>query len=104
MTGLVVDADRMRANLERTGGLIYTSARAARAGRDGAVARGRLRARAARGDGHLGDRRAVPRDAAEEAAAAGLELDEARLDAVCRPERYLERLAPASSTALAALR
>ncbi|MDX6216779.1 MAG: adenylosuccinate lyase, partial [Frankiales bacterium] len=25
---------------------------------------------------------------------AGKELDEARLDEVCRPERYLERLAP----------
>ena len=29
-----------------------------------------------------------------EAAAAGQELDEARLDEVCRPERYLERLGP----------
>ena len=29
-----------------------------------------------------------------EAAEAGQGLDEARLDLVCRPERYLERLAP----------
>jgi adenylosuccinate lyase len=29
-----------------------------------------------------------------EAQAAGQVLDEARLDEVCRPERYLERLAP----------
>ena len=28
------------------------------------------------------------------ARAAGQELDEARLDEVCRPERYLDRLAP----------
>jgi adenylosuccinate lyase len=31
---------------------------------------------------------------AKQAAAAGKEIDEARLDEVCRPERYLERLAP----------
>ena len=30
----------------------------------------------------------------EAAKAAGQSLDEARLDEVCRPERYLERLAP----------
>ena len=30
----------------------------------------------------------------EQAAAKGQVLDEARLDEVCRPERYLERLAP----------
>jgi adenylosuccinate lyase len=30
----------------------------------------------------------------QQAAAAGKTLDEARLDEVCRPERYLERLAP----------
>jgi adenylosuccinate lyase len=30
----------------------------------------------------------------EAAQAAGQKLDEARLDEVCRPERYLERLAP----------
>jgi len=29
-----------------------------------------------------------------ESQAAGHSLDEARLDEVCRPERYLERLAP----------
>ena len=29
-----------------------------------------------------------------EAAEAGQRLDETRLDEVCRPERYLERLAP----------
>ena len=42
--GLVVDADRMRANLEPTGGLIYTSARAARRwSRRGCPARTRTR-------------------------------------------------------------
>ncbi len=39
--------------------------RAARAGRDGAVPRGRVRAHAGGGDGDLGDRRPVPRDAAQ---------------------------------------
>ena len=56
VTGLVVDAERMRANLDATGGLIYTSARPARAGRTRDVARGRVRADAGGGDGDLGDR------------------------------------------------
>jgi adenylosuccinate lyase len=30
----------------------------------------------------------------EDAAAAGLKIDEGRLDEVCRPERYIERLGP----------
>ena len=69
--------------------------RPARAGRGRAVARGRVRLRAARGHAHLGDRRAVPRDAdAPRRRPPGSELDEARLDEVCRPERYLERLGP----------
>jgi adenylosuccinate lyase len=90
--GLVVDADRMRANLESSGGLIYTSAvllelvesglsredayalvqsAAMRTWREGTPFRQTLR---------------------EDAAAAGQKLDEDRLDEVCRPERYVERL------------
>jgi adenylosuccinate lyase len=94
VAGLDVDAERMRANLDATGGLVYTSAvllelveaglsrenayalvqtAAMRTWRDGALFRETLR---------------------EEAAAAGQSLDEARLDQVCRPERYVERLGP----------
>jgi len=91
---LVVDADRMRANLESTGGLIYTSAvllelvesgmsreqsyalvqsAAMRTWQDGTPFRETLRARAT-----------------EE----GVTLDEARLDEICRPERYVQNLDP----------
>src|SRR5919107_2480334 len=70
VTGLVVDADRMRANLESSGGLIYTST--------------------------VLLERAEPfrSTLTQQAKEAGKELDEARLDDVCRPERYVERLAP----------
>ena len=65
VTGLVVDKDRMRANLDATGGLIYSSQRPARAGRDGLQPRGLVRDRAVRSDGHLEHRRPVPRDPAQ---------------------------------------
>ncbi|HET7406307.1 MAG TPA: adenylosuccinate lyase [Mycobacteriales bacterium] len=92
--GLTVDAQRMQANLEATGGLIYTSAvllelvdagmsredsyalvqaAAMETWRDGTPFRDTLR---------------------KQAAERGTPLDEDRLDAVCRPDRYLERLAP----------
>jgi adenylosuccinate lyase len=92
--GLEVDKDRMRANLESTGGLIYTSgillelvdsgmsredayalvqAAAMTSWQTGAPLRETLRA---------------------EAGSRGLKLDEARLDEVCRPERYVARLGP----------
>jgi len=92
--GLVVDAGRMRANLESTGGLIYTSAvlldlvqaglsredaydlvqsAAMQTWETGTPFRETLRARAK---------------------GAGRELDELRLDEVMRPERYLARLGP----------
>jgi adenylosuccinate lyase len=91
---LVVDADRMRANLESTGGLIYTSAvllelvesgmgreqsyalvqsAAMRTWQDGTPFRETLRVRAAED---------------------GVALDEARLDEICRPERYVQNLGP----------
>jgi adenylosuccinate lyase len=95
--GLVVDAERMRANLDATGGLIYTSA----------VLLELVESGMSREDAYAltqsaametwtawqGGRsfREVLRD---HAAAQGRTLDEARLDAVCRPERYVERLAP----------
>jgi len=94
VTGLTVNTERMRANLELTGGLIYTSAvllelvagglsredaysltqeAAMETWETGAPFRDTLRARAEK---------------------AGHRLDEARIDEVCRPERYLEHLAP----------
>jgi adenylosuccinate lyase len=94
VVGLVVDASRMRANLDLTGGLIYTSvvllelvetgmsreagyaltqAAAMETWRAGTPFRETLRAHAA---------------------AAGQVLDEARLDEACRPERFVERLGP----------
>jgi len=92
INGLVVDVTRMRANLESTGGLIYSSAvlldfvesgmsredayalvqsAAMETWRTGTPFRATLRAAAAERNQHL---------------------DEARLDEVCRPERYIGRL------------
>ena len=94
MQGLAVDGARMRANLESTGGLIYTSsillelvaagmsredaydlvqAAAMTTWQTGAPLRETLRA---------------------EAAARGVTLDEARLAEVSQPERYVARLGP----------
>jgi len=94
VSGLQVDAARMRANLESSHGLIYTSAvllelvaagmsredaytlvqaAAMQTWREGTPFRETLRAHAAQ---------------------AGQALDEARLDEVCRPERYVARLGP----------
>jgi adenylosuccinate lyase len=94
VSGLVVDRDRMRANLDLTGGLIYTSS----------VLLELVEAGMSREDSY-----ALVQSAAMEtwqngvpfretlrrqAAAGGRALDESRLDEVCRPERYVERLAP----------
>jgi adenylosuccinate lyase len=93
VNGLVVDTARMRANLDATGGLIYSSAvllelvetglsredaysitqaAAMETWSSGAPFRDTLRKHAAHND---------------------QTIDEARLDEVCRPERYLDRLA-----------
>jgi adenylosuccinate lyase len=92
--GLVVDAGRMRANLDSAGGLIYTSSvllELVQAGmsREGAYA---LVQAAAMRTWQTG----VPfrETLRAEAAQRRQPLDEARLDEVCRPERYVERLAP----------
>ena len=92
VNGLVVDADRMRANLDATGGLIYSSA---------------VLLELVEGGLSREDAYAITQAAAmqtwetgvpfretlrKRAADAGRTLDEERLDAVCRPERYLERL------------
>lgn len=94
VTGLVVDADRMRANLMSSGGLIYTSS----------VLLALVESGLSREDAYTLTQRAAMRTwetdvpfrqtLTEQAAAAGQHLDQARLDEVCRPERYLERLGP----------
>jgi adenylosuccinate lyase len=94
MAGLTVDAARMRANLESTGGLIYTSSvllDLVRAGisREDAYSLVQAAAMAARDTGG-GFREALRK----EATAAGQVLDEARLDELFQPERYVRRLGP----------
>jgi len=94
VTGLVVDKARMRENLDSSGGLIYTST----------VLLELVEGGLSREDAYAFVQRAAMRTwetgtpfretLTAEAAEAGQQLDEARLDDVCRPERYLERLAP----------
>jgi adenylosuccinate lyase len=92
ISGLVVDAERMRANLEATGGLIYSSAILldlvdAGMSREDAYT---LVQQAATATWETG--RPFRETLAEYAALHGTSLDEARLDEVSRPERYLDRL------------
>jgi adenylosuccinate lyase len=92
--GLVVDAGRMRANLDSTGGLVYTSA----------VLLDLVEMGLSREDAYALVQAAametwesgIPfRDALRaQAKSAGRELDEARLDEAMRPERYVARLGP----------
>ena len=91
---LVVDADRMRANLESTGGLIYTSS---------------VLLELVEGGLSREDAYALVQWAAMEtwnsgtpfretlrkrAAPSSVALDEARLDEICRPEKYVANLGP----------
>jgi adenylosuccinate lyase len=93
VNGLVVDTARMRANLDATGGLIYSSA----------VLLELVESGLSREDAY-----AITQAAAMESWSSGVafretlrkhaadhnrSLDEGRLDDVCRPERYLDRLA-----------
>jgi adenylosuccinate lyase len=92
VNGLVVDAARMRMNLDATGGLIYSSA----------VLLELVESGLSREDAYSLTQGAamdtwssgVPfrETLRKHAADAGQSLDESRLDDVCRPERYLERL------------
>ena len=94
VTGLVVDADRMRANLESSGGLIYTSAallELVEGGLSREDAYSLVQAAAMR-TWETGE--PFRSTLTAEASSAGRTLDEARLDEVCRPERYLDRLGP----------
>jgi adenylosuccinate lyase len=92
VTGLVVDVERMRANLDLTRGLIYSSAALlelveAGLSREDAYS---LVQRAAMVTWKTG--RPFRDTLAEEARAQGHRLDEQRLDEVFRPERYVARL------------
>jgi adenylosuccinate lyase len=93
IAGLTVDRARMRANLDATGGLIYSSAIllelvAGGLPREGAYAL--IQAAAMAGGGGASFREELRK----QAATAGLALDESRLDELCRPERYVGRLGP----------
>ncbi|HVT19913.1 MAG TPA: adenylosuccinate lyase [Mycobacteriales bacterium] len=93
VNGLVVDAERMWANLDATGGLIYSSSVLLELvefglSREDAYAITQAAAMETWSSG-VPFRETLRKHAAD----ANLTLDEARLDEVCRPERYLERLA-----------
>ena len=92
--GLVVDASRMRANLDLTGGLVYSGAVLLELVESG-MSREEAYAlvQAAAMETWQGGR-PFRETLRERASAAGRVLDEARLDQVCRPERYVERLGP----------
>ena len=94
VNGLTVNADRMLANLESTGGLIYTSA----------VLLELVEGGLSREDAYALTQAAAMRTwetgvpfretLTEEAKSRDFVLDDARLDEVCRPQRYLDRLGP----------
>jgi adenylosuccinate lyase len=90
--GLVVNPDRMLANLESTGGLIYTSSIllelvASGMSREDAYALVQAAAMTTWQDGTP-----LLETLGAEAAARGVALDDGRLAEVCRPERYVARL------------
>ncbi|HKA69625.1 MAG TPA: adenylosuccinate lyase [Actinomycetes bacterium] len=93
ISGLEVDAARMRENLDSTSGLIYTSAvlldlvEQQGLSREGAYA---ITQAAAMETWQSG--RAFRDTLVDHAKTAGFSLDPARLDEICRPERYVERL------------
>jgi adenylosuccinate lyase len=94
ISGLEVDAARMRENLDATSGLIYTSAvlldlvEQQGLSREDAYA---ITQAAAMETWQSG--RAFRDTLVDHAKTAGLSIDPTRLDEICRPERYVERLA-----------
>ncbi|HEX9551995.1 MAG TPA: adenylosuccinate lyase [Streptosporangiaceae bacterium] len=92
ITGLEVDAARMRANLEATGGLIYSSAVLLELVEEGMPREDAysLVQQAAMTTWETG--RPFRETLATRAARLGRRIDEARLDEVFRPERYVARL------------
>jgi len=92
--GLTVDAARMRANLDATGGLIYSSAVLLELVSSG-LAREDAYALVQAAAMDTWDNAAPFRDALrKQAATRGQVLPEAALDVAFRPERYTERLGP----------
>jgi adenylosuccinate lyase len=90
--GLVVDRDRMLANLESTGGLIYTSSillELVGSGMSREDAYALVQAAAMR---TWQDGTPLLQTLGTEAAERGVTLDDARLAEVSRPERYVARL------------
>ena len=93
ISGLDVDVARMRENLDATSGLIYTSAvlldlvEQQRLSREDAYAVTQAAAMETWQSG-----RAFRDTLVDHAKTAGLSIDPTRLDEICRPERYLERL------------
>src|SRR5881227_3671379 len=91
---LVVDTDRMRANLESTGGLIYTSSVLLE------LVEGGLSREDAyslvQGAAMETWKSGVPfrETLRKRASDSGVVLDEVRLDEICRPERYVASLGP----------
>ena len=101
--GLTVDAARMRANMEATGGLLYSSAvllELVSAGMSREDAYALVQAAAMDTWAALAGAPAAPggvpfRDALrKQAATRGQTLPEAAIDSAFRPERYTQRLAP----------
>ena len=91
---LVVDAERMRANLDSTGGLIYTSSvllELVEAGMGREQSYGLVQTAAMETWKTGTPFRETLRAKAE---TDGVALDEARLDEICRPERYVQNLDP----------
>jgi adenylosuccinate lyase len=94
VTGLQVDAARMRANLDATHGLIYSSAvllELVSSGMSREDAYALVQAAAADSWASGTPLRETLR---KHAADRGQVLDEARLDEACRPERFVARLGP----------
>jgi adenylosuccinate lyase len=91
---LVVDTERMRTNLESTGGLIYTSSvllELVESGLSREDAYSLVQSAAMETWNSGTPFRSTLRD---RAATSGVTLDEARLDEICRPEKYVANLGP----------
>ena len=92
--GLVVDAERMRANLDLTGGLVYSSAVLLALVESGLSREDAYALVQAAAMDTWGSGTPFRETLRKRAADAGRPLDEPRLDEVCRPERWVERLGP----------
>jgi adenylosuccinate lyase len=92
--GLTVDAARMRANLESTGGLIYSSAVLLELVSSGMTREDAYALVQAAAMDTWDDGTPFRETLRKQAATRGQNLPEGALDNAFRPERYIERLAP----------